>query len=158
MGGANGAGTTRTGRGAPAPFAIETVQTARQRDAWASVVPEEADAAERRLLRRLYRPQIADERVTAYLARVDGLPVSRAELFSSAGLGRVEAVRTGAAHRGRGLAVAVVRQAVRDALDRPNLTYLYAAPGSNAQRLYHRLGFRTVATKLISAWAWHIQE
>ena len=157
MGGANGAGTTRTGRGAPAPFAIETVQTARQRDAWASVVPEEADAAERRLLRRLYRPQIADERVTAYLARVDGLPVTRAELFSSAGLGRVEAVRTGAAHRGRGLAAAVVRQAVRDALDRTNLTYLYAAPGSNAQRLYHRLGFRTVATKLISAWAWHIQ-
>ena len=96
--------------------------------------------------------------MTAYLARVDGIPASRAELFSSAGLGRVEAVRTLAAHRGRGLGSAVVRQAVRDSLGRDTLTYIYAEPGGSAQRLYHRLGFRTVATNLISAWAWHIQE
>ncbi len=38
------------------------------------------------------------------------------------------------------------------------LTYIYAEPGGSAQRLYHRLGFRTVATNLISAWAWHIKE
>ena len=140
--------------GHPSPFASEIVQTKGQRDEWASVVQDEADADERMLLRRLYRTEIADERVTAFLARVDGVPASRAELFSSAGLGRVEAVRTLTAHRGRGLAAAVVRHAVRDSLGRDNLTYIYAEPGGSAQRLYHRLGFRTVATNLISFWAW----
>jgi ribosomal protein S18 acetylase RimI-like enzyme len=141
--------------GHPSLNVIETVQTEEQRDDWASVVQDEADDTERALLRRLYRGEIADERVTAYLARIDGLPASRAELLASDGLGRVEAVRTLTAYRGRGLAAAVVRQAVRDSLHHGNLTYIYAEPGGDAQRLYHRLGFRTVATNLIRAWALH---
>jgi ribosomal protein S18 acetylase RimI-like enzyme len=138
----------------PSPTPIETVHTEQQRDDWARIVQDEADDAERALLRRLYRAEIGDERVAAYLARVAGRAASRAELFASDGLGRVEAVRTLTAHRGRGLASAVVRHAVRESLHHGNLTYIYAEPGGDAQRLYHRLGFRTVATNLIRAWVW----
>jgi ribosomal protein S18 acetylase RimI-like enzyme len=126
--------------------AVTVVRTDRERAAWAAVVEEEADAETRRVLHRLHAMELADSRATAYLARVDGRPASRCLLFSSDGLGRVEEVRTLAAYRGRGLAVAVVRRAVAESLAQGNgLTYVYAEPDGAAQRLYDRLGFRTVA-------------
>ena len=110
---------------------------------------------ERQLLHRLYTTEISDPRMTAYLARVGGHPASRCELLSSKGLGRVEAVRTLAAYRRHGLAAAVVRQAVQDSLARGNeITYIYAEPSGQAQRLYERLGFRTVASKVIRGFIW----
>jgi GNAT superfamily N-acetyltransferase len=128
---------------------VEVVTTAAHREAWAAIVEEEADQAARAVLRRLYLREIADPRITAYLAWVDGRAVSRSELFSSDGLGRVEAVRTLEPYRGRGLAASLVRAATRDSLRRNQLTYIYAEPGGNAKRLYERLGFRTVATDVI---------
>ena len=140
--------------GLPSAHAVDVVRTDADRADWASIVEEDADADGRQLLHRLYEREIADPRITAYIARVDGLHVSRCHLFSSQGLGRVEAVRTLGAYRGRGLAAAVVRRAVLDSLDRGNLAYIYAEPGGAAQRLYARLGFRTVATNALRCFAW----
>lgn len=129
----------------PAHAWIELVRTDTQREEWASIVDEESDKTTRSLLRALYLQEIGDARMTAYLARVDGHAGSRCELFACNGLGRVEAVRTLVAYRGRGLATALVRQAVHDSLGQGNaITYIYAEPGGDAQRLYERLGFRTV--------------
>jgi len=144
------------GPDAERPSSAEVVQavSAQERSEWAAVIEEEAGADDRRVIHRLLLKEIGDQRITAYLARVDGQAATRAELFSSDGLGRVEAVRTAAAFRGRGLATAVVRQAVRASLAQGNdLTYIYAEPGGDAQRLYTRLGFRTVAQNLIRGFA-----
>ena len=131
----------------PSSHAVAVAHTEQDMADWAALVEEDADAETRRLLRRLYATEIADPRVTPYLARVDGRAAGRGTLFSSDGLGRVEAVRTAAPDRGRGLAAAVVRSAVQDSLARGNeLTYVDAEPGGAAQRLYDRLGFRTVTT------------
>ena len=139
-----------TANAAPDPSAI--VRTPEAMDEWAAIMDEEAarDEGQRALLHSLYRTQISDPRMTAYLIRVDGVAVCRCELFSCAGLGRVEAVRTQVAFRRRGLAAAVIRAAVADSLARGNqLTYIYAEPGAEPQRLYQRLGFRTVAHNVI---------
>jgi GNAT superfamily N-acetyltransferase len=130
----------------PSSAAVTLVRTDQDRAYWANVIQEEAGGKERQLLYQLYLAQISDPRMTGYLACVDGRPASRCELFSCNGLGRVEAVRTMALYRGRGLAAALIRQAVQDSLAQGNqLTYIYAEPNGAPQRLYHRLGFRTVA-------------
>jgi GNAT superfamily N-acetyltransferase len=129
---------------------VETVRDEQARTAWASIVEEEVTPASRALLHRLYATEISHPRITAYLVRIDGQPVCRGELFASGGLGRVEAIRTALPYRNRGLAAAVVRQAIRDSQAMGNaLIYLYAEPGGDAQRLYHRLGFRTVTQNLV---------
>ncbi|CAA9570910.1 MAG: hypothetical protein AVDCRST_MAG88-2323 [uncultured Thermomicrobiales bacterium] len=138
--------------GRPEAHDVEVVDTDATREEWAAAVEEGADAAAREVLRRRYLAEIADPRVTPYLARVEGRAVARGELFSCDGLGRVEAIRTLAPYRGRGLAAAIVRRAVRDSLARGDaLTYLYAEPGGVAARLYTRLGFRLVTPRAARA-------
>lgn len=136
--------------------AVEVVETDIAKEAWASILEkqDDDDAYAQARLRELYRTQISDPRMVAYLVRVDGEPASRCQLFSCEGLGRIEAVRTSTLHQGRGLAAAVIRQALSDSLQQNQITYIYAEPGSNAQRLYHRLGFRTVAQKAIRGFLW----
>ena len=135
---------------------VERAESDSAKEAWASIVAEE-DKYEPRAyaqLQEYYIAQISDPHMTAYLVRVDGEPVSRCQLFSCQGLGRVEAVRTRTAHQGRGLATAVIRQALSESFQKNYITYLYAEPGADAQRLYHRLGFRTVAQKAIRGFLW----
>jgi GNAT superfamily N-acetyltransferase len=133
-----------------ADAAIVAAATPTEQDAWASVVEEDAEGSDRETLSRLYRAEIADPRMTAYLICDGGVPVARCELFSDGGLGRVEAVRTALTARRRGYAAALIRRAVADSLARGNeLTYLYAEPGGAPQQLYERLGFRTVTRNLI---------
>jgi GNAT superfamily N-acetyltransferase len=140
----------------PTTVAVEVVETDIAKEGWASIVGNEdaLDAPAQTQLQELYRTQISDPRMIAYLIRVDGEPASRCQLFSCQGLGRIEAVRTSAPYQGGGLAAAVVRQALRDSLQENHITYIYAEPGSKAQRLYHRLGFRTVAQKAICGFLW----
>ena len=140
----------------PMTVAVEVVETAPAKEAWASLMAEEDthDAHAQARLQALYRTQISDPRMAAYLIRVAGEPVSRCQLFSCEGLGRIEAVRTSTAYQGRGLAAAIIRQALNDSLQQNHITYIYAEPGSNAQRLYHRLGFRTVARRAIRGFLW----
>jgi predicted GNAT family acetyltransferase len=129
----------------PASHPIRIVTTTQERSAWAAI-HDEVDHASGQQVEAIHAREIADPRVMAYLAYVDGQPAARGHLFSADGLGRVEAIHTRVTHRGRGLAAAIVRRAVLDSLTRGNgLTYIYAEPGSAAQRLYTRLGFRVVA-------------
>lgn len=136
----------------PTLLQVDVVISQQDREDWASIIPEEAEAdeTERRLLHDLYEQEISDPRMTAYLIRQEGVPAARCQLFCTSGLGRVEAVRTRAAYRGQGLAAALVRRAALDSLERGSrITFIYAEPGSAAQRLYHRLGFRVVAQNLM---------
>lgn len=133
-------------RGQSSGAAVEVVQGDAMRAAWASITHEDAGGEQLALLTRLHLAETRDPRVTPFLASVGGAPASRCLLFSHGGIGRVECVRTLSAQRGRGLAAAVVRAAVRASIAAGNrLTYLYAEQGGDAQRLYERLGFRTVA-------------
>jgi len=140
----------------PSSAPVEVVETDRASDEWASIVADHdsADEAARGLVRALYRAEIADPRITAYLARVDGQPAGRCELFSSDGLGRVEAVRTSSAYQRRGLAAAGIRRAVQDSLQVNTVTYIYAEPGGEAQHLYEQLGFKTVAKNAMRGFVW----
>lgn len=130
--------------------AVEVVQSHAQRLEWAAIVEEQAlaDAQAVAVLERRYLREIGDPRVIAYLVRAAGQAASRCILFSAGGLGRVEAVRTRAAYRGRGLASAAIRRAVMDSIGLGNeFTYIYAEPGAGPQRIYHRLGFRTICER-----------
>lgn len=140
----------------PATVAVEVVETQAAKQAWASIVGEEdaRDAEAQARLQAYYLNQISDPRMLAYFVQVDGEPASRCQLFSSQGLGRIEAVRTRTPYQGRGFAAAVIRRALADSLQTNHITYIYAEPQSNAQRLYHRLGFRTVAQKAIRGFLW----
>jgi GNAT superfamily N-acetyltransferase len=130
-------------------------QTAADRADWAGVMDDLAGPATRSLLQRLYNSEIADPRVTAYLVRVNGRAVARCELFACDGLGRVEAVFTLLAYRGRGLASDLIGRAVADSITAGNdLTYIQAEPGGNAQRLYERLGFRTIVPNFVRGFVW----
>ena len=136
----------------PATVHVAVATTEQDRRAWAGVIEDDADAATRRVLGRLYATEIADGRITPYLVWHHGRAVCRGELFSCDGLGRVEAIRTLTSARRRGLAAAVVRRAVANSLAQGNgLTYIYAEAGGDAQRLYTRLGFRTVVEGAIRA-------
>ena len=130
---------------------VAVATTEQDRRAWASVIEDDADAATRRVLGRLYR-RSRGRAHHAYLVWHHGRAVCRGELFSCDGLGRVEAIRTLTSARRRGLAAAVVRRAVADLLAQGNgLTYIYAEAGGDAQRLYTRLGFGTVVEGAIRA-------
>jgi ribosomal protein S18 acetylase RimI-like enzyme len=134
--------------------AVERVSSAEGRRDWASIIDEHRPAETRTLLAALYEHQLRDRCVTGYVSRVDGVPAARANLFSANSLGRVESVFTRESFRRRGLAAAVVRRAVRDSLDRGNcLTYIHAVHGGDAQRLYERLGFRSVASDGVRVYA-----
>lgn len=139
----------------PPTIQVKTIQDEATRRQWASILEEGTPEASGMLLQELYFTEICDQRVTAYLVQVDGEPACRCELFSANGLGRVEAVRTRVRYRQRGLASAAVRQAIRDSqLLGNDITYLYAEPGGDAQRLYQQLGFRTVAEQFIQSFLW----
>ncbi len=76
----------------------------------------------------------------------DGRPVSMALVVDDGPVQMVEDVYTAPSHRGRGLASAVVRTAVRAALDAgADLVHLPTDDGGPALRLYERLGFEACA-------------
>jgi ribosomal protein S18 acetylase RimI-like enzyme len=139
----------------PVKVEVELVVTGADQVAWASITEETEGAQQREVLTALYTMEISDPRMRAYLVCVDGEPACRCELFSCDGLGRVEAVRTAERYQGRGLAAAAIRRAVADSAELGNqLTYIYAEPGGAAQRLYHRLGFRTVSERAVRSFIW----
>lgn len=133
-----------------ATVSVTVVKSEAERQAWASIMEETTGTEDRPRLQKLYYTEICDPRITAYLVRVDDEPACRAELFSADGLGRVEAVRTTERFRGRGLASAAVRAAIRDSQRQGNqFTYIYCEPDSAAQRLYQKLGF-VLAAELVT--------
>jgi GNAT superfamily N-acetyltransferase len=80
-----------------------------------------------------------------FLVERDGEAAASCQLLGSDGIGQVEEVYTAAAHRGHGLASAVVRAAVAAARERgDDLVMIMADADDWPQRLYERLGFQTV--------------
>jgi GNAT superfamily N-acetyltransferase len=80
-----------------------------------------------------------------FLAEHDGAPGAACELLGGDGVGQVESVYTAAAHRGHGLASAVVRAAIAASRERgDDLVMILADAADWPQRLYERLGFETV--------------
>ena len=80
--------------------------------------------------------------VRYFAARVDGRLVSECSLFTNAGVAQVESVHTFAEYRGRGLASAIIRSAVDQALNTGHeFIFLLADAEGQSQQLYRRLGF-----------------
>jgi ribosomal protein S18 acetylase RimI-like enzyme len=80
-----------------------------------------------------------------FLVERDGELAASCELLGFDGIGQVESVYTAAAHRGHGLASAVVRAAVAASRERgDDLQMIMADADDWPQRLYERLGFETV--------------
>ena len=80
-----------------------------------------------------------------FLVERDGEPAASCELLGFDGIGQVESVYTAAAHRGHGLASAVVRAAIAASRERgDDLVMIMADADDWPQRLYERLGFETV--------------
>jgi GNAT superfamily N-acetyltransferase len=80
-----------------------------------------------------------------FLAERDGEPAACCQLLGFEGVGQVEEVYTAAAHRGHGLASAVIRTAIATARDRgDDLLVIHADADDWPQKLYERLGFEIV--------------
>jgi GNAT superfamily N-acetyltransferase len=80
-----------------------------------------------------------------FLVERNGEPAACCTLLGHGGVGQVEEVYTAAAHRGHGLASAVVRAAITASRDRgDDLVMIMADADDWPQKLYERLGFETV--------------
>jgi GNAT superfamily N-acetyltransferase len=80
-----------------------------------------------------------------FLTERDGEPAACCHLLGADGVGQVEGVYTAAAHRGHGLASAVIRTAIAAAHERgDDLVMIIAEADDWPQRLYERLGFEIV--------------
>ena len=80
-----------------------------------------------------------------FLTERDGEPAACCHLLGAGGVGQVEGVYTAAAHRGHGLASAVVRTAIAAAHERgDDLVMIIAEADDWPQKLYERLGFEIV--------------
>ena len=83
-----------------------------------------------------------------FAVRIDGEPVSMADLFSDGRTAQVEDVATKPTQRGRGLATAVVLRAVEEALaGGHDLVFLIADDADWPKELYARLGFAPLGRK-----------
>jgi ribosomal protein S18 acetylase RimI-like enzyme len=80
-----------------------------------------------------------------FLAERNGEPAAYCMLLGDEGIGEVESVYTAQAHRGAGLASAVVRAAIAASQERGDDLITIAADAADwPQHLYERLGFRTI--------------
>ncbi len=80
-----------------------------------------------------------------FLVERDGETAACCHLLGIGGVGQVEGVYTAAAHRGHGLASAVIRHAVAESRARgDDLVMILADADDWPQQLYERLGFETI--------------
>ena len=106
-------------------------------------IGSDADAVRQLADRVLATARATDLRLFAH--EQDGAVVSVCELYSDGRCGQIEDVATRRAHRGRGLARAVVLRAIEASrLAQHELTFLVADEDDWPRRLYERLGFETI--------------
>lgn len=87
-----------------------------------------------------------------YLARAGGEPAATAILYTGAAAGQILAVGTLPRFRGRGLASLLTRRALADfAAAGRGFLFLDTRPGSQAERIYLRLGFQPAYVRTIYA-------
>lgn len=100
----------------------------------------------------MYRRLGDDPSWRHYVGRLDGEPVATATLFFAAGVAGIYFVCTTPELRGRGIGTAISRDVMLAARD---LGYTTAVLGSSpiGQRIYERLGFRTVCAVRVYEWS-----
>lgn len=92
------------------------------------------------------------ERALWYLARAGGQPAATAILYLGPEAAQVLAVGTLPRFRARGLATALVRRALADFSARGSgFLFLDTRPGSQAERIYMRLGFQPAYIRTVYA-------
>jgi ribosomal protein S18 acetylase RimI-like enzyme len=127
---------------------VGDVDWARGRQAMIELEPHGEDAEVVRQLLQLDLRLARELEVRHLAARVDGEVASYAGLYMEAGVAQIEDVATLPEHRGRGLARAVVLQAVADARrDGADVVFLVADAADWPQELYRRLGFDEVTVE-----------
>jgi len=77
-----------------------------------------------------------------YLATIGGRPAGTAILYQEGDVAQVLAVGTHPSFQSRGVASAIMHRVIRDWQGRGGFLFLDTAPGSVAERLYVKLGFR----------------
>jgi ribosomal protein S18 acetylase RimI-like enzyme len=118
------------------------------RPLWAEAIRAEPHGKDETLVQQIleHRRDVSVALPTRlFAAEADGKLVAHTELYSYDGVGQVENVMTLETYRGRGLARALVLNAVAESQAAGNdLTFLVADADDWPQRLYERLGFETV--------------
>ena len=129
--------------------AVRPVRSIEDLDAWVAAVAGAygwTDPARASLLRDLYDPRTAhgrDPRRTQVVARLGGVPVGAASLFTAAGQGWVTNVGTVPAARGRGVGAAVTAACLALAAEQGHQEAWLAA-SAMGEPVYARLGFTTI--------------
>lgn len=91
----------------------------------------------------MLRKGISHEGTRYYIGYCQGNPAGGCGLFSFNGVGGIFAVGTAPEYRRKGIATALLRRAIRDSVSMGNnLLYLTTTKGSDAERLYMKLGFQ----------------
>ena len=90
------------------------------------------------------RPALKDSAARCYLALVEGEPAGTTLLYSDLEMGYIDLVGTLPEFRRKGLATALVRQAIEDSVSIGNRwTALESESGLEVERMYEGLGFHT---------------
>jgi ribosomal protein S18 acetylase RimI-like enzyme len=136
------------GRATGSKLEVQELSGPELETAWAEGVRGEPFGNDEDVVRQLvdHRHAVAAAVPTRYFAAiVDGRPVSYCELYAHGGTAQIESVATIEAHRGRGLARAVVLKALREArLAGNDLVFLVADADDWPQHLYRKLGFEAI--------------
>jgi GNAT superfamily N-acetyltransferase len=132
----------------PSQVRVEEVDV----DAFVPIVEDairpEPYATSEEVVRQLadHRRVLAEAGARFFVALEDGVPAARCELYPAEGIAQVEDVGTLEAHRGRGLARAVLLRAVEEARAAGcDLVFLHADDRDWPKHLYAKLGFDAVA-------------
>ena len=130
---------------APLPVRVEQI-TEQELPAWNQVCWRAFDSRgslEHSLKEKLAAFRSMGAAANWYLARAGEEPAGTAILYQAEDAAQVLAVGTLPAYRDRGIASALVRRIIADwQAGGSGLLFLDTAPGSAAERLYQRLGFR----------------
>jgi GNAT superfamily N-acetyltransferase len=114
----------------------------------ADAIRPEPYATSEEVVRQLaeHRRVLAEAGARYFVARAEGAPASRCELYTGGGVAQVEDVGTLESYRGRGLASAVVLRAVEEARAAGcDLVFLIADEEDWPRHLYRKLGFEPFA-------------
>lgn len=121
--------------------------------AWRREVPGIPDSSVDDLIRREPVNDAHVQVVDLAVLDADRVPMASAQLRVDGATAEITAVMTDPAHRGRGLATAVVLDAVRRAREAGcDVIWLHAVADDWPRRWYERLGFEDVGVRWVAAW------
>ena len=104
-------------------------------------------------VREIYaRIGLDDDAWRHFVGRIDGTPVATATIFFGAGAAGLYFVCTSPDARGRGIGAAISHAALADARDAAGFGLGVLGSSPMGQRVYERLGFRTVCDVYVYEW------